>query len=208
MKRSSLVLCATVAGATLSCYWIEYAGGLQGMPMAVAGLPAEIIPFVISLLCIASLVVLLVVALAKRGPVSIVFSMLALSCLFLVLASAPAVKLFQIGFRRRINSTVTPDELRRIAEACHAAVPVDGYLPGPAKNLWDESQHRREWNALASSTAIGKLDPWLVIHNSADAVELSWGGALVGHWGVIIQLGDKKEKGDIADGIMTFNGPD
>jgi hypothetical protein len=179
------------------------------MPLSVGGLPAEIIRVILSLLCIGSLVTLLVVALVKRGPALWVFSMLALSCLFLILGSATAARVFQIGFRQRINSIVTPAELRQIAVASHALVPIDGHLPGPGKDtLWDESQHRRPWNALASSTAIRMLDPWLVIHNSTDSVELSWGGALVGHWGVIIQLGEKKEKGDIAEGIKTFIGPD
>jgi hypothetical protein len=48
------------------------------------------------------------------------------------------------------------------------------------------------------------LDPSLTIFNRSDAVEISWGGALIGHWGVIIQPDGKTETGDVAGGITTF----
>jgi len=70
----------------------------------------------------------------------------------------------------------------------------------------DEDAYRTNWNALANSTPIGKLDSWMVIFNHADKVEIVWGGALAGHWGVIIQK-TGSGSGDIAPGIRTFNGP-
>lgn len=78
-------------------------------------------------------------------------------------------------------------------------------MPGPGKaSLWNESEHRAQWTALISATALSKLDPTLVLHNGTDSVSISWGGALVGHWGLIIQPDSKSEGGDIGGDIATF----
>jgi hypothetical protein len=114
--------------------------------------------------------------------------------------------MFQIGFRHRINSTVSPAELREIARVCSDTLPLDGRLPGPEKwSLWNETEHRATWNTLVNSTSLRKLDPWMLIFNYADKVEITWGGPL-GHWGIIIQK-NGSVGGDIAPGIRTFNGP-
>ena len=47
----------------------------------------------------------------------------------------------------------------------------------------------------------------MLIFNHADKVEIAWGGALVGHWGVIIQK-NGSVGGDIAADIRTFYGSD
>jgi hypothetical protein len=50
---------------------------------------------------------------------------------------------------------------------------------------------------------IDKLDPWMVIFKHSRSVEISWGGALAGHWGIIIDTGPDRKPGDIALGIKT-----
>jgi len=55
---------------------------------------------------------------------------------------------------------------------------------------------------LIDRTSLGKLDAPTVIFNHADAVEIDWGGALVGHWGIIIQK-NGSVGGDIAPDIRT-----
>ena len=207
MKRLNNILCGAVVTATISSYAISYLGGRQGMPLCIAGLPTEMAPKLMSLFCLVWLVVLFVVALINRRPLGKTLSALALSSFFLVLgfAVAPA-KVFQAGFRQRIRSTITPEELRTIARVCHETLPIHGQLPGPEKgSLWNESEHRPQWTALVQSTALGKLDPWLTVFNKANTVEIAWGGAMVGHWGLIIQTEGKMDVGDIADGIRTFN---
>jgi hypothetical protein len=206
MKYVSQILCGAVAIATIASYAISYFDGRRGMPMSIAGLPAQIVPMLMSVFCLGSLVVLLVTGLVKGRPVGKTLSALALSLLFVVLGFAvvPA-KVFQIGFRQRMRSTVSASELREIARFCHETLPIQTRLPGPGKwSLWNESEHRSHWNALVQATAVGKLDPSLTIFNGTDTVEIVWGGALVGHWGLIIQTDGKTETGDVAEGIRTF----
>jgi hypothetical protein len=128
----------------------------------------------------------------------------ALSLLFLAAGFFTArANIFQIGFRQRILSTVSPAELREIARVCSTAIPLDGRLPGPQN--WspsDEPEYRGKWNVLIERTSLGKLDAPTVIFNHADSVEIDWGGALVGHWGIIIQK-NGSVGGDIAPDIRT-----
>jgi hypothetical protein len=147
-----------------------------------------------------------VVALINGGSVGKTSIFLGIALLFFALgiALAPA-RVFQAGFREKIRSTVSPDELRAIARVCHEKLPPHERLPGPKKwSLWNETEHRPQWNILVESSALGKLDPSLIIFNNEDTVEISWGGALVGHWGLIIQTDGTTEIGDIAKGIKTF----
>lgn len=55
---------------------------------------------------------------------------------------------------------------------------------------------------MIERTSLGKLDAPTVIFNHADSVEIDWGGALVGHWGIIIQK-NGSVGGDIAPDIRT-----
>jgi hypothetical protein len=179
------------------------------MPLSIAGFPAEIAPILMSVFCLGSLVVLFVIGLVKSRPVAKTLSALGVSLLIAALgfAVAPA-KVFQIGFRQRIRSTVSASELREIARVCRETLPLETRLPGPGKTtLWNESENRAQWNALLRSTALGKLDPSLTIVNGREAVEISWGGALVGHWGLVIQQGGKAGTGDLASDITTFISP-
>jgi hypothetical protein len=177
------------------------------MPLAIGILPVGSVPALLILFSITVLLLICVVTLVKGADRRFAFSMLVLSCLFLAsgFVVAPG-KVFQIGFRQRILSTVSPAELREIARVCSTAMPLDGRLPGPGNwSLSDEPEYRETWNVLTNRTSLGKLDSPTVIFNHASSVEIAWGGALAGHWGVIIQK-DGAAGGDIAPGIRTFRG--
>ena len=206
MKHFTTILCVTFAIATASCHIISYIGGRQGTHLAIGAFPAQIVPMLAAVFSLASLFVCLVFALITRRPARRAAAALTISLLFFMVgfAISPA-KVFQAGFRHRITLTVSVDELRGIARVCHLTLPVDGRLPGPQKtSLWNESEHRAQWKALTGATALGKLDSWLTVHNGTDTVTISWGGALVGHWGLIIQTDSKGGTGDIASDIRTF----
>jgi hypothetical protein len=206
-KRSCKILCGMVFAATFSFFVVSYIGARLGMPLSIGILPAYIVPVLIILFSTMALFVICVVTLVQGRNRRLAFSMLVLSLLFLAAGFfiAPA-NIFQIGFRHRIKSTISPAELREIARVCSNALPLDGCLPGPKKwSLWNETEHRATWNALASSTSLGKLDSSMVIFNHANEVEIAWGGTLVGHWGVIIQK-TGSGSGDIAPDIRTFVG--
>jgi len=207
-RRYCKILCGIVFVSTLSFFPISYIGGRSGMPLSIWILPVQSVPVLLIFFSITLLLSICIVTLAKGTDRRFAFSMLALSLLFLAAGFFTArANIFQIGFRQRILSTVSPAELREIAPVCSTAIPLDGRLPGPQN--WspsDEPEYRGKWNVLIERTSLGKLDAPTVIFNHADSVEIDWGGALVGHWGIIIQK-NGSVGGDIAPGIRTFNGP-
>jgi hypothetical protein len=209
MKHMNEILCAAVAIAMCLSYAIDYLGGRRGMFLSIGPLPLRAFTFLTILLCLISLFIMLVNACRKQHPAGKTLFLLAIACvIFSIGFLISPTKLFLAGFRQRIQSTVSPGELREIARVCHDELPADKPLPGPQKlSLWDESEHRSQWNRLIRSTSLGKLDPWMTVTNHSDNVVIAWGGALIGHWGLIIQTNGRLPVGDLAEGIQTFAGP-
>lgn len=209
MNRLMSVLGVTTLIAAASWSGFAYIGGRLGTPLAIGPFPVQIVSVLAAFLSLASLFASVIFALIKRRPAQRVVVTLAVSfsiCL-VGFAVAPA-KVFRVGFRHRITSTVTADdadELREIARVSRQTLPMEGRLPGPEKSsLWNESEHRAQWTVLEKDTALDKLDPTLTLFNEPNTVTISWGGALVGHWGVIIQTDGQTGVGDIASDIATF----
>jgi hypothetical protein len=79
MKRLDEKLCFTVAIATISRYLIEYLWGrLNSIELTLV----QIVPMLLSVVCLVSLSVLLVKSLANRRPAGKTVSLLALSFFF------------------------------------------------------------------------------------------------------------------------------
>jgi hypothetical protein len=209
MKHMNEALCAAVALMTFLSYAIRYIGGRRGEPLAVGIFPAEYFTFLFSLFCLIALIIILISAYRKGRSTHRSFILFALACIFFaaVFTLSPE-DIFLAGFRQKIKATVSPDELREIARVCHDELPINKSLPGPQKwSLWNEKEHRAQWNILVRSTSLGKLDPSMTIFNHSDSVSIAWGGALVGHWGLAIQTDGKLKAGDFAEGIQAFMGP-
>lgn len=208
MNRLMSILCVATVIAAASWSGFAYIGGRLGTPLAIGPFPVQIVSVLAAFLSLASLFGLVIFALIKRRPAQRVAVALAVSfSICLVGFAVTPAKVFRVGFRHRITSSVTADELREIARVSHQTLPMQGRMPGPRKtSLWNESEHRAQWTALIGATALSRLDPTLVLHNGTDSVSISWGGALVGHWGVVIQMGGNTGNGDIARDISTFIG--
>jgi len=119
ISTSCKILCGIVFVSTLSFFPISYIGGRSGMPLSIWILPVQSVPVLLIFFSITLLLSICVVTLVKGANRRLAFSMLALSWLFLlpVFVINPA-RIFQIGFRQRILSTVSPAELREIARVC------------------------------------------------------------------------------------------
>lgn len=206
MKNLAALLCLLLGAAALSYYPISFLGGKAGSVLTVGGgLPAPIVPFLISLASLGALLLILLVALIrKRDRVGFLLCAgLGLVLFVLPFLLKPEIA-FQAGLRTRITSQVSPEELRAIATTIEASVPEGERLPGPMKkSLWSED-YRESWEELVRNTAIDQLDPGMVITHRPESVEITWGGARSGHWGVSIDTGTEGKPGDIAPGIRTY----
>jgi hypothetical protein len=113
---------------------------------------------------------------------SLLVSLLILGYSFTVRTAA----LFHLGFTHYANRVLTAEEWREISRFAQEHLQPGEQLPGPGKNLWVEREHRKLWSALNAATQVGKLDRSLVVFVQSGSTEILWGGALVGHWGVVI----------------------
>jgi len=205
MKRF-IILPITVFLSTTSLFIFSYAGGRTGEPISIFNLPVELAPYLLNLFCLLALLVLLLTAIVKRKQTRAALIAFAFSTMIVALGFViPPIKAFQVGFSHRITASISAGELRQIAQEFEKNVPPKGFLPGPGKrSLWTAEEHAPIWTKMTNATSLVKLDNWVVIYKHSDDVELSWGGALAGHWGVRIKTEAATTEGDIAPGISTF----
>lgn len=175
------------------------------MDLIIMWMPAGLVPMLITIMCTFYLIVISIVSLFQRNARLVVLTCAGLGCLFfLIIFTVQQARIFQIGFRTRIESQITPEELRQIAASVQNLLPENGRIAGPEKNFSTTKDERRQWEILSDTTAIEKLDQWMVIFNNPQTVGISWGGALIGHWGIKIDTGSEQTPGDIALGIRTY----
>jgi len=161
------------------------------MALVPLPLPADVLPF---LLLLVSCVVLasgwIRSIFARRHAVfkSILFfiSLLCLVANFRV----PSAELFQRGFSQYVRTIMTEDEWRSIARFAQEHLKQGTTFHAPLKlppiNETEEAEQRELWPAITAATQIGRLHPALTIFVDSDRTVIEWGGALVGHRGVIV----------------------
>jgi hypothetical protein len=176
-------------------------------------LPASLFPFVVLFVSSAALAWCWIRSVLAKRDVIAVGVMFSLSVvLFGTSIKLRPSYLFHCGFHHYAKTILTTDEWRRISRVAQERLGPEGKLPGPEKNLWDEKEHRASWSGLCDATAIQKLDPSLMIFVRPEETEIVWGGALVGHRGVIIFSNKRADEHQsqmpqakfIADDIATF----
>ena len=176
-------------------------------------LPASLFPFVLLFVSSAALAWCWIRSVLAKRDVIAVGVMFSLSVvLFGTSIKLRPSYLFHCGFHHYAKTILTTDEWRSISRVAQERLGPEGKLPGPEKNLWDEKEHRALWSELCGATAIQKLDPSLMIFVHPEETEIVWGGALVGHRGVIVftstrghdERGQTTQAKFIADDIATF----
>jgi hypothetical protein len=141
-------------------------------------------PVLLFVSCIALFLFCIRSVVAKRNGLAVM--LFAALLLFGASFAIRPADLFLLGFRDYAKNVLTLDEWRGISRFAQEHLRADGRLPGPGKNLWNEKDHRALWSALVAATRIQKLDSSLMIFVNAESTEIVWGGALVGHHGVVI----------------------
>jgi hypothetical protein len=216
MKMASIFICALAGIAGAIAPLISFLGGRRGMPLSIWDLPAQVMPFVIQLLCLLAFIVLLVLA-RKRHQGAFVTAVCLLISGFLLLGGClvSQEQMFREGFRHRIQSRISPEELRVVAAAARAQIPVGESLSSTVDGAVRAQTEDDRWANLMGRTSLGKLDSGVVVTVRYDSVELWWGGAMMGNWGLVIydlsraegeqsQRPQEKRSGDIDPSISTF----
>ncbi len=167
-------------GRTNSMWWIP--------PL----IPVNVLPpFFLFFSCLVLLSFWIRSMLVKQQRVAAALLFLAALLLFSASFMLRRADFYQRGFRDYAKNVLTADEWRGIAHFAQEHLKTEGQLleqqlPGPHKNLWNETDHRALWSALTAATKIQKLDASLVIFVNPGQTDIEWGGALAGHHGVTI----------------------
>jgi hypothetical protein len=91
---------------------------------------------------------------------------------------------FLQGFRCGVLQRVSLSEIQEIATIAARIVP-DGSLILPLVGTGrGEPDNSARWNAFRSQAPIGNLSGKFVVYHRDGTVQLEWGGALTGHWGL------------------------
>jgi len=183
---------------------LEYIGGRAGHPLHIFLIPLAIFPFLgWAIFGIWALGWMAFLIFRRRRYVHILLSATFIATsvvmprfLSRLLPTSPFLK----GFYSRISSQVTPDQLRAIAAQATKIMGAERTsLASPTKfSLWDEKADRPLWTKLAATPGVDRLDQGLLIQSINGWIELEWGGALMGHWGIRIQSPEVSEIDDYA----------
>ncbi len=180
-----------VCVAIIPC--LTYLGGLAGHPLAILLLPADSLPFLVAVAFSLWTIGLIVYSAIKRRLLypsisSLILIVTAWSIplfLYRLLPTSP----FLLGFHRRISAKFTPDQLRLVAaKAISLSKEEDHwYLPSPQKlSLWDPKSDAPLWAEMNRVPGFSKFDGPFEIEVWQGNVYITWGGALIGHWGIRI----------------------
>ena len=168
-------------------------------------LPLSLLPLLSLLVSCLVIFVGALRAFRDNRDVAVNCDMFVLSALLLV----PAIRWrwadrFHLGFTSYAQAVLTPDEWRLLSREAQEILGPEGRLPGPEKNLWEERLHRSQWVARCAATQIKRLSPDLMVFVHPDSTEFAWGGALIGHRGLIVYRGRYPEAHPRGSRGLTF----
>lgn len=164
--------------------------------------------------CVAAVLVLVALVRRRLRCASILALIVAVSWLFSPWFVARSA--FLLGFRTRLHHSSSPTEIQSVAQTCISLMPNGGRIYGPQKIMApspiEAEQSQRAWDAISSHSFVHLNGDTCVIVVEPPAVRFIWGGALPGHWGILV--GAPPERGPyfdhqtirFADGIILFRG--
>lgn len=185
----SQYLCCLLAGI---CVWlifvIAFLGGYHGFPLTIFSFPSALIPLLLAVIFTAIIVI--------RGIWSIIRVRNIVRSVVLILVTVgfwftPRLIINQstylLGFKYRVLRISSPQELREIAARARELLTEQKWLPGPGRGIYEKEVHAKLWEQMQKYKVL-ELDHSSVIISIEDNndVELTWGYALVSHWGIRI----------------------
>ena len=211
LKWASLFIVLLSAGLVKGCQVASYRGGLTcGDYRWWGGIPLILGPiFVLLFLAVHGFAFVVAIRHRRIAP----FVGLCLAASYAVLfANAKygktGAEIFLAGFKERIETSVSLNDLRQIRDVIlttrQKGISFESHqverIPGnkiEAPDVASQCSFRNDdlgsrWQALCSQTKIEKLvgRGRVYVESEDDAATLEWGGALPGHWGLM--MGSKR----------------
>ena len=216
MKRVLIIAAAAIVVAVIAWDAVEFAGGYNAFPIVLGFLPASFFLFALTSLTTCVAAVLILVALVRRRIGSAFILALVVAGSWLLSPWFVARSAFLLGLRARLHQSSSPSEIQSVAQTCLSLMPSGGKIFGPRKVMGsrpeEAEQSQRVWDAISSHSFIHLDGDTCVIFVQPPRVSFTWGGALPGHWGILVggpfdpAPGFYHQTIRLADGIVLFRG--
>ena len=180
-------------------FLIDFLGGCRGYHFTLMVFPAGLVPLPFAATFTLTVLVLGILDIVGRRRIILSIMLILVTVGFWFTPRLLKHSPFLLGFKHRVLRLSSPQELRQIASTARTYLSTDNSLPSPEHLfLWDEEVHRQIWEKMPKSKILGSEEHWpLIVINDNGCIELSWGGALTGHWG--IRIAEKIVKEDEFD---------
>jgi len=195
---------------------MEFANGYNAFPLVTSMLPTSLFLFALTALAtIVAAVVSLIALFRRRFAYTLVLALTIVACWFISPWFAGR-SLFLHGLAARLHQSSSSAEIQSVAQTCLSLMPSGGKVFGPKKHMGprpeEVEQSQRVWAAISSHAFVHLDRDTCVVFVEPPEVSFTWGGALAGHWGILIGRPSESAPGfhyetlRFAEGIILFRG--
>jgi hypothetical protein len=190
VKRVVIIVAAVIVFAVVAWDAIEFSGGYNAFPIILGFLPASFFLFALTSLttCVATVLVLVALVRHRIRYASILALVVAVGWLFSPWFLARSA--FLLGLGTHLHQSSSPSEIQSVAQTCLSLMPNGGTIFGPRKVMGsrpeEAEQSQRAWNEISSHSFVHLDRDTCVIFVKPPEVSFTWGGALPGHWGILV----------------------
>ncbi|MEP6810151.1 MAG: hypothetical protein ABI992_07895 [Chthoniobacterales bacterium] len=216
MKRVTIMATLALVAGAVGWDAMEFAGGYNAFPMVAAFLPVSFFMFALTAVATCVAVVVSLMALFRRRFAYTMILALTIAACWLILPWFAGRSLFLLGLSTRLHQLSSPVEIQSVARTCHFLMPSGGMVFGPRKVMGplpeEAEQNQRVWSAISSHPFVHLDGDTGVVFVQASKVSFIWGGALPGHWGILVGAPSGQSSSfyhqtfRFADGIVLFRG--
>jgi|GEM_PF-1814830 len=198
-QNPHMKLCITLASLPILSLAASFLQGFVGRYI-VMPLPIEGILFLIGIVISVALVIRMAQCLVSqprngRAAASLFcFICIWMACIAFLPSSAGV---FLMGFDKGVVQRLSEEDFIRIAQAAEHTIPVGSLiLPPTAAKSRGEPNNAQLWSELFDRTPLAVLPQPFVVYNRGNRIEIEWGSALTGHWGVRLSKRAEQEPND------------
>jgi hypothetical protein len=216
VKRATIIAAVAVVVGVAGWDAIEFAGGYNAFPLALGFFPASLFLFGFAALASCFAAIVAVVGIFRRHVRYALLLAFTLAVCWLVSPWFVGRSAFLLGLATRLHHLSSPDEIRAVAQTCLSAMPSGGQIFGPRKVMGpkpeEAEQSQRGWSAISRFSFVHLDGDTCVVFVRPPEVSFTWGGALPGHWGILVGAPPPPQRYlyhqtiRFADGIILFRG--
>jgi hypothetical protein len=200
--KNQMFCCGMVGFCLCLFHILDFLGGCRNLhfTFACGFIPTFIIPIFFAFIFTVLVVIFGVRSIIKRQRIVLSIIIIIVAMSFWCVPKLFPYRPYLLGFKYRILKISSSQELRELAGNARKILVKHRNLPNRGQYwLWDEEIHRRLWEQMPNYKILSDNDHYVSISVSdSNSVDILWGGALTGHYGIrIAEDNIKKAESDL-----------